>query len=362
MKTIVNQKKLRQAVGITEKIVSRNASLPILNNILIKTENGRVRLSATNLEIGTHFFIGAKIIEVGEITVPAKIFSDFISATTSEKVNLSTKNNILSVTSDEYKTQILGLDPKDFPIIPKLKNEPIAVINTKEFKNSLLSVMDSIAISEVRPELAGVFVGIKNNQATIASTDGFRLSEVVAPIKNNEPFTVILPRNTVAELIRICSDIDGEIAIRSADNQLSFSNNDVELVSRVVDGTYPDYQKVIPEKFISRVLAKKEDLEKNLRLAGLFSSATSEVKLSCTEDILTISAKNADKGEIETTLPVILKNEVFEISLNHRYLLDAMKNISTPDIILEFTGTNSPFVIRPSNNKKATYLVMPLRT
>lgn len=362
MKITVNQKNLKQAVALTEKIVSRNASLPILSNILIKTENGRVRLSATNLEIGTHVFIGAKITEVGEIAVPARIFSDFVSAAASEKINLATKNNSLSVTSDDYKTQILGFDPKDFPIIPKLKNEVIAVIGAGELKSGLLSVSDSMAVSETRPELAGVYLGIKNNSAVFASTDGFRLSEVSVPAKNQESFTAILPRSTVTELIRICSDFGGDISIRSADNQISFSNEDCELVSRVVDGNYPDYQKVIPERSVSKALVKKEDLEKNLRLAGLFSSATSEVKLACTGDVLTISSKNSDKGEIETKVAAMLKGEDFEISLNYRYLLDALKNLPTSDGVVEFTGQNSPFIIRPGNSQKATYLVMPLRT
>jgi DNA polymerase-3 subunit beta len=361
MKITVNQKNLRQAVAITEKIVSRNASLPILSNILLKTENGRVRLSATNLEIGIHVFIGAKITEVGEVAIPARIFSDFVSAVASEKINLSTKNNILSVSSDEYKTQILGFDPKDFPIIPKLKTEPIATIHTKDLKNCLVSVSESIAASETRPELAGVFMQFKNNVATIASTDGFRLSEVMVPVKNNESFTVILPRSTTIELIRVCGDVDGEMSIRSADNQLSFSTDDIEVVSRVVDGTYPDYQKVIPPSFISKVLVKKDELEKNIRLAGLFSSATAEVKISCTGDIVMVSAKNADKGEVETTVPAMLKNEPFEISLNYRYLLDALKNIPTSDVIAEYTGSSSPFVLKPTNENKATYLVMPLR-
>jgi DNA polymerase III subunit beta len=362
MKITINQKNLKQATLITEKIVSRNASLPILNNILIKTENGRVRLSATNLEIGIHVFIGAKINEVGEIAVPARIFSDFVSAITSEKINLTTKNNTLSIISDEHKTQILGFDPKDFPIIPKLKTDPLAVINATELKNYLISVIDSMAISETRPELAGVFVGVKNNNSTLASTDGFRLSEVIFPIKNKETFSVILPRNTVTELIRVCGDVEGDITVRLSDNQLSFSNDDIELVSRVVDGTYPDYQKVIPEKFITKALVKKDDLEKSIRLAGLFSSITSEIKIACAGEIMTISAKNSDKGETETTVPAILKNDPFEISLNYRYVLDALKNIPTTDVVVEFTGINSPFVIRPSNDKKVTYLVMPLRT
>ncbi len=362
MKILVNQKNLKQAIAMTEKIVSKNTSLPILSNILIKTENGRVRISATNLEIAAQVFIGAKITEMGEIAVPARIFSDFVSTIIDDKVTLSTKNNTLTINSDTYKTQILGLDPKDFPIIPKIKNDPIGVISAPALKNGLLGVFDSIAASDTRPELSGVYMQINNNQAVIASTDGFRLSEVVIPIKSAQSITVILPRMTVSELVRICGDIEGDITIQLADNQIVFSNDDIELVSRVIDGTYPDYRKLIPERYTSKVLIKKEELEKQTRLAGLFSSNISDVKISCSSDTLVMTAKNSDKGEVEASIGALLKNDPFEISLNYRYLLDSLKNISSSDAVLEFTGTHSPFVIRPSDDKKATYLVMPLRT
>ena len=362
MKIVVNQKNLKQALGITEKIVAKNTSLPILNNILIKTENGRLKLSATNLEIGINMSVGAKIDEVGEIAVPARILNDFISAVTDEKITLTTKNNILGINSQNYKTNILGFDPKDFPIIPKLKTPAVASINTRSLKNGLITILDSVAISEARPELAGAYIQINNNKATFASTDIFRLTETIIPFKGNDQLSFILPRNTITELIRIAGELEGELQIKYSDNKIVFLNDDFELVSRVVDGTFPDYKKVIPEKFVSRLLIKKEDLEKNTRLAGLFSSNISDIKLGCTEDTLLITAKNSDKGEIETTVPAILKNDPFEISLNYQYLLDGLKNIATSDVVLEYTGPGSPLVIRPSDLNGMVYLIMPLRT
>ena len=163
MKITINQKNLLKALAATERIISRNPSLPILNNILLKTENGRLKIAATNLEIGINYYIGAKIDETGEIAVPARIFSDFISNLGEEKITLITKNNILSLSTSKYKTQILGLDPKDFPIIPKIKGDNFSIIPAKVLKNSLTAVFDSVAISEARPELSGdlgnVFLG-----------------------------------------------------------------------------------------------------------------------------------------------------------------------------------------------------------
>src|SRR3989338_10380833 len=152
MKVTVNHKNLKTALSLVEKIVSRNPSLPILNNILIKTDNGRLKISSTNLEIGINYMIGAKIDEVGEIAIPARVSSDFINNVVDEKITLHTKNNILTINSDKYKTQILGFDPKDFPIIPKIKEKTATILSSGILRRLLCSVADSVAVSETRPE------------------------------------------------------------------------------------------------------------------------------------------------------------------------------------------------------------------
>lgn len=361
MKIIINQKNLKRAINLIEKVVSKNTSLPILGNILLKTENGRLRLSATNLELGINTLVGVKIEEVGEIAIPAKIFSDFINTIQDEKITFITKNNILTINTEYYKTSILGFDPKDFPIIPKIKSEPIVSIPAKIFKGALMRVIDSMAVSETRPELAGIFLQIKENQCVFVSTDIFRLSEVIIPILESSSISIIIPRNTVTELVHMCSDIEGDVQIKYTDNQVAFVGEDIELISRVVDGTYPPYKNIIPEKFISRVLIKRSEFENNIRLAGLFASSISDVKITCTENKLIITARNSDKGEIETDVPAILKNEPFEVSLNYRYILDGLKNMPGNDVIIEFTGAGSPLVMRPGDDKSFIYLIMPLR-
>jgi len=361
MKIIVTQKNLKRAINLVEKVVSKNTSLPILGNILLKTENGRLRLSATNLELGINALVGVKIEEVGEIAIPAKIFSDFINTVQDEKVTFITKNNILTINTEHYKTNILGFDPKDFPIIPKIKSEPIVSMATKTLRGALMRVIDSMATSETRPELAGIFLQIKEKQCIFVSTDIFRLAEVILPVSESGSISVIIPRNTVTELVHMCNDIDGDVQIKYTDNQIAFVGEDVELVSRIVDGTYPPYKNVIPEKFVSRVLIKHNEIENSIRLAGLFASSISDIKIACTENKLTITARNNDKGEIETDIPAVLKNEPFEVSLNYRYILDGLKNMPGNDVIIEFTGAGSPLIMRPSDDKSFIYLIMPLR-
>jgi len=362
MKAIVHQKNLKKALSLVEKVVSKNASLPILNNILFKTENGRLKVSATNLEIGINYSIGAKIEEVGQIAVPARIISDFISNIVDDKVLLTTRNNILSINSERYKTQILGFDAKDFPIIPKIKSKSLATIPTKLLRNSFLTVLDSVAVSETRPELAGVFIDFNNDKIVFAATDSFRLTEKSVDFKNIQKQSFILTRNTVIELIRITNELDGDLTFNISDSQVSFSNDDFEMVSRIVDGNYPDYKKIIPEKFVSKVLVRKDELDKAIRLAGLFSTNVSDIKINCSEKGITILAKNSDKGEIETLIESSLKNQSFEVSLNFHYILDGLKILDTERVIIEFTGQGSPLVIRPNDDKKdVVYLIMPLR-
>ena len=357
----VNKNNFLRGLQIAEKIISRNINLPILNNILFKTDKGRLKISSTNLEIGINYWIGSKIKEEGEIAIPAKIITDFIQNIQDEKIELTTKKNTLIINSDNYKTQILGFETKDFPIIPEIKEKPILKLSSQILKNTLLSVVDCTAISETRPELTGVNFNLNNSSIDFAATDGFRLSEKRISFENSKSTSFIIPRSTVFEVIRILSDLDEDIHISLSDNQILFSGNDFHVVSRLIDGQYPDYKKVIPEKFISKVLFNKEDFQKQIRLSSIFSSSIFDIKLSVQNDKTVISAKNQDRGEINSSISSILKNEPFDISINYHYLLDGLKIMNSQKVILEFTGNGSPLVIKPEEGKDLIYLIMPLR-
>lgn len=358
----VNQKNLKAGLSAVERIVSRNIALPILQNVVLKTENGRLKLFSTNLEIGINYWIGAKIEEDGEIAVPAKIFFDFVSNISDEKMAISSKENILYINSGGYKTKIIGFPVKDFPIIPKAKKEVLFKILSGEFVDVLASVIDSAALSETRPELSGVLISFSQEKIESAATDSFRLAEKSIAKNTNFPEqSVIIPRTTVQEIIRILSGLDEEISLAVSENQIFLLTQDVEIVSRLIDGTYPDYKKVIPDKFVSRVLVEKEILEKNIRLASIFSSHISDVKIEAQEENLKITAKNTDRGEILSQIPAILKNEPFEVAVNYRYFLDGLKIMPTEKIIIEFTGEGNPLVLKPEGKKDLVYIIMPLR-
>lgn len=363
MKIIVAQKNIKKALSVVERMVSRNTTLPILQNIVLKTEQGRLRISATNLEVGIHYTIGAKIEEVGEIAVPGRILSDVVNTINEDTILLTTKNNSLFINSKNYKTQILGFSTHEYPLIPKISEEVITSIPAKMLKNSLAMVMDSMAVSESRPELSGVYMQCLPQKILFTATDIFRLAEKSLTIPCKKKVGIILPRNTVTELVRICGEIDDDVTLRVGMNQVAFMGSDFEFVSRLIDGNYPDYAKVIPETTIARVLVAREDLEKNTRLAGLFSSSISDIKISCEKDKIKLVAQNSDRGEVQALIEAVLKGEPFEVLLNFHYLADGLKSIISDKVVIEFTGPGSPLVLRPADDAKDfLYLIMPLRT
>ena len=362
MNIIINQQKLQTAVRSVERIVSKNISLPILNTILLQTDKGKLKLTTTNLEIGIRYWIDAKIEKEGVLALPARVFSEFINSVQDEKVALVAEKNTLIITSEHYKTQILGMVPDEFPIIPTLHNAVEFSVHSSVLKTALASVLESTSLLETRPELTGVYVHTGASEITFAATDSFRLSECVlkAPIGVSKAF--IVPRTTAQEIMRLAGDHNEDIRIAVSENQISARGADFELVSRLIDGRYPDYKKIIPEKFNATVLIAKDEFERSIRMASIFSSSISDVILKTTNNTLQLMAKNSDRGEISATMTIAGGKTPFEVSVNYRYLLDGLKSIPTNTVLIGYTGQGSPLVLKGENRDDFVYVIMPLRT
>ncbi len=366
MKFTVITKNLQQGLNTVKNIVGKNLNLPILNTVLLTTKNNQINLSTTNLELGINYFLSSTNEAEGKTAVPVKIFSDFISNIKDEKIDFSLKDNILNIQSNNFKTKFICFDSKDFPLIPKIKNESLVVLPSKILKNSLSSVFDSVSLSQTRPELGGVFVNFNKNKIYFASTDSFRLTEKVISTDSKKQVSVIIPRNTVAELIRILSDHEKDISISMEENQIQFSSDNFEIISRLIEGRYPDYQKVIPIKSISQILFKKEDLQNNIKLAGLFSSNINDIGLRVDKKEIVVFSKNSDRGEFNSRIKNNSNNQVedpFEVLLNYNYFVDGLKNMPSEDIVFEYTGEGAPIILKPNDSEiNLTYLIMPLKT
>lgn len=362
MKVIVHKKNLQRALGFVERVTSKNTALPILSNLLLKTENGRLRLLATNLEVGISAAIGAKVEQPGQIAVPGRILADFVRAAQGEVISLTTEQKTLSVDAGAYKTSLLCFDAAEYPLIPKIDGPATYTIPSTELGRMIASVIDSVAVSESRPELAGALLSFQDEASVMAATDSFRLVECRIPMRNKQKTSVIVPRGALTELLRILTGVDGDITVKVADNQIAFSHEDVEVVSRLIDGKYPDYHKVIPEKFLAKALVRKDELENAAKIAALFSSSISDIKLDGLNGRIHVNAKNASKGEVQADIEANTKGDAFDIALNYHYFLDGLKIIPTEKVVIEFTGKGSPFVLRPNNDdKNLVYLIMPLR-
>ncbi len=363
MKALVHKARLQRALGFVERVTSRNATLPILSNVLLCTENGRIRVSATNLEVGVSSVIGAKVDSEGKVAVPGKMLADFVRSAPGENVVLDLKQNTLSAQAGSYRTTILCFDASEYPITPKVEGGQEYSVPAGVLRQLISTVSDSIASSDSRPELAGAFLRFDDNATVMAATDIFRLAERKMTAQHGTNSSVIIPRGTISELSRILGDIDGEVLVRVADNQIAFSHEEFELVSRLIDGRYPDYQKVIPERALAKVLVHRGELESAAKVAALFSSSISDIKLECDGQGLRISGKNSSKGEATAGVEANLKGDPFEVSMNFHYFLDGLKAIQTEKVVLEFTGKGSPFVMRPdTDERESVYLIMPLRS
>jgi len=360
MNIIINQRRFLEAIKTTERVVSRNTSLPILNTILLKTDKGKLRLSATNLEVGIQYWVGAKIEKEGSIAVPAKTLSDFVALVGDEKLSINVEKNSIFISSENYKTQILGMKPDDFPITPVLSNSQEFIMKGKILADSLGKVIDAVSLLETRPELSGVYINIGVKEVAFAATDSFRLSECIVPAQNIINKAFIIPRNTALEILRLAYGKDDDFHIIIGDNQIAVRGVDVEIVSRLIDGKYPDYKKVIPNRNDTIVAINKQLLEQHSRMASIFSSNISDLVLKASHGILHVTAKNSDRGEIDSQISIPSKAQ-FTISVNYRYLLDALKVIDGTEVELAYTGEGSPLVVRKTGDRNHTYVIMPLR-
>lgn len=368
MKFTIITKNLQQGLNTVKNIVGKNLNLPILSTILLTAKNNQINLSTTNLELGINYYIPASVQEQegDKVAVPARIFSDFISGIRDEKIDFNLKENILNIQSHSFKTKIVCFNTSDFPLIPKLKNGKVMTIPSQVLKTALSSVFDSVSLSQTRPELGGIFISFNKGKIYFASTDSFRLTEKVISYNCEKQASVIIPRNTAAEMIRILSDYDKDVSINVEENQIQLSSEDFEIISRLIEGRYPDYQKVIPARSLSQIVFNKDDLQNNIRLAGFFASNINDIGLRVDNKEAVIFAKNSDRGEFNSRI----KNqsgfqieEPFEVLLNFSYLADGLKNIPSEEIIFEYTGEGAPVVLRPKDKDlNLIYLIMPLKT
>lgn len=372
MKLICLQENLKRGLNIVEKIIGKNSTLPILNNILLQTQQNYLKLSSTNLEMGINCWIPVKVEKEGSIAVPIKILSGFISNLPSEKVFLETKNLILSIKLLNYKAIINSESPKDFPIIPKITGLTIFNLTNEVFKKSLNQIIISASMVENRPEINGVFINITKKKIIIAATDSFRLSEKTIYLNQDldQDLSFILPFRSAQELLRILSERTGDLGAILGKNQILFSIDGgntgepkIELISRLIDGNFPDYKQLIPKNFKTKVIMRRVDLLNAVKIGSVFSGRINDIKFNIfsSGEEIQISAKNFESGENISKVKADVSGDDLEITFNYRYIIDGLNSMVSDNIFLGFNGSSQPALIKPIDDKDYSYIVMPIR-
>ncbi len=374
MKVIVLQENLARGLSIVSRAVSPRSTLPVLSNILVATDEGRLRLSATNLELGITCWIAARIDEEGSTTVPSRTLSDLVNTLPGDQVQLSldVKSQTLHVKGGASNNDIKCIDAQEFPPLPVPEMEGAVQLNVADFKEMIHQVAFSASTDEARPVLMGVLMNIDKDKVIMAAADGFRLSVRKAVLSNPapNPINIIIPARALNELARVATDSEEPIhmVVPKQRGQVLFRVKDVEVVSQLIDGTFPDYQQIIPRNYKSRTLVSTASLLKACKQAEIFAREGSnvarlDIKQSQGEmqpSEVEISATSEETGKNETIVEATVDGGSVLIAFNVKFLREALEVIRTPNVALETSAANAPGVVKPVGDENFLHVIMPM--
>jgi DNA polymerase-3 subunit beta len=372
MNVIVLKNNLKEALSIISGARKESGNLPILKNFLLETKDGRLKLSSTDLEIGITKFLSAKIIQEGSLAIPYVVFTQIINNLASERVSIETKGNSLLITADNYKAKIGTAPKEDFPIIPEIQEKKgnYCECETDYFIDSLSSVVSACQISDIRPELSGIYFSFKEDQIKLAATDSFRLAEKTIIDKKFESnfdkdFSCIIPLKTITEVTRIFSSKnDGKLKIIFDSNQILFENEHTHIVSRLIEGKFPEYELIIPKNFETETVMDKNDLTGALKLASSLSNRLNEVKFITDENLKNINVFSSSQefGESEYLLPAKIKGQATRVTYNWKFVLEGLKNIKSQNVFIGFNGEDKATLLKSPEDQSFVYIVMPIKS
>ncbi|MGH2592178.1 MAG: DNA polymerase III subunit beta [Anaerolineae bacterium] len=367
------QENLAKGLSIVGRAVAARSTLPVLGNVLLATDNGRLKLAATNLEIGITCWIGAKVEEEGAISVPARTFVDLVNALPPDRIDmeLAVRTQTLHLRSGRFENNIKGIDAQEFPIIPQLEEVDAIRIAPDVFKKMIDQVAFAAAADESRPILTGVLAKFNGNQLTFAAADGFRLSVRTAALETSvdKPIEVIIPSRALAELSRISGDQADPISIvvTPQRSQVLFHLTNIDLVSQLIDGKFPDYTAIMPKKHDTRTVMDTAQMLKACKAASVFARENANIArvvVSPGSELapghVTVQATSAETGDNAGELDATVDGVPIEIAFNVRYMIDVLNVAGTPQVVLETSSPSSPGVIRPVGDDAFTHVIMPM--
>lgn len=367
MRFVCIREKLAKALTTAQRVVSKNFTLPILESVLLETEKGQLKITATNLEVATRCWVQGKVEQEGSITVPASFLSGIVQNLHTEKIEFNTKGTILHIVADDYKATMKGQNAEDFPSVPPVKGEHIIMVDGSQLLLAFSQLQNIVTISEARPEISGVFMKFEDSNAFFVATDSFRLGEkqlsLSKKVKGKDGVRIILPLRAVQEVGRALEQNSEEVTIKIDANQALFVTPNVQITTRLIDGAYPDYAKIIPKDFSNQISFTKEAFMEKLRLISVFSGKTNDIRfhVDTKAQVVSMNASSSEVGEGSTDLNVTVKGDDMDIVFNHRYLMDGLQNINSEKILFELNANTKPSLLRSPEDATYRYIVMPIR-
>ncbi len=362
MKAKVTQEKLAHALTIVGRVASSRATLPVLANVLIKATKSQITLTATNLEIAITQIVPGKIDNSGSITVPARLFSDYVNSLPGGTIEMEAKNNNLHLSSTRFKSTINGISADEFPSIPKIKNPNRLTIDAKEMKKALQQTVFAASNDETRPVLTGIYLHTHDKRVYVTATDSYRLAEKQLPVNTDEKISLIVPASAMGDLLRIIGDGDGEVTVSYNDSQAQFSFASSDLITRQIAGDYPKYRQLLPKDTEVEVTLSKDEMVEVVKVAALFArESAGGVTIEVNEGEFSVTSVASQVGENTSRTKAETKGSG-KITLNSRYLLDALNVIDSSKVKFGFSGKVSPSVLRPDGDEGYTHVIMPLKS
>lgn len=367
------QENLAKGLSIISRAVASRSTLPVLGNVLLATDQGRLKIAATNLELAVTCWIGAKVDEDGATTVPARVLADFVSSLPPERIEmvLNDKTQTLHLKCARYDANIKGIDAQEFPIIPTIGDGKKISLEPATLREMIEQVTFAAATDESRPVLTGVAAKFEKDKVTFAAADGFRLSvrHATLPAPVDQSFSVIIPAKALQEVARVSGDQEEpiEMAVTENRSQVLFKLTNIEIVSQLIDGTFPDFTRIIPESHTTRTTVKTGELQNAVKASSVFareSMNTIRMQIAPANDMgggkITITATSAESGDNVSDIDATVDGDAVEIAFNARYLTDVLNVLRAAQVAIETTSPSSPGVFKIVGRDDFTHVIMPM--
>jgi DNA polymerase-3 subunit beta len=371
MKLSCLQENLSKGLGIVSRAVATRSTLPITQNVLIATDQSRLKLAATNLEIAISCWLGAKIEEEGAITIPARLLTEFISSLPNDKIDVTLTQRTLQLKCARFEARINGLDAQDFPPIPQVADGLATKIEIEALRDGINQVTFAAAAEESRPVLTGIQLEFDGDKLAMAAADGFRLAvhntTLLSPVKNKT--AIIVPARALNELGRFLTDQEEpvEITVNQQKSQILFKLKNIEMVSQLIQGAFPNYSQLIPQSYVTRAVVDVAEFLRAIKMASIFARDGSGIVrlmvspgVELTPGKMNISARAEEVGDNVGEIDALIDGEAAKIAFNAKYLSDVLSVLDEKQVALETTTSSSPGVLRPVGADNYIHVVMPM--